>query len=216
MSVDVVTFGCRLNAYESEVIRREAAAAGVADAVVVNTCAVTGRGGAAGAPGHPQAQARAAGRAHRGHRLRGADRARRPSPTCPRSTACSATRRSSAPRSGASTATRLGAPFGLAAEEKIVVNDIMAVTETARAPDRRPRGPRARLRAGAERLRPPLHLLHHPLRARQFALGADGRGGGRRCAASCERGYREVVLTGVDHHQLRRRTCRARRSSARW
>ena len=42
MSVDVVTFGCRLNAAESEVIRREAAAAGVADAVVVNTCAVTG------------------------------------------------------------------------------------------------------------------------------------------------------------------------------
>ena len=41
MSVDVVTFGCRLNAYESEVIRREAAAAGVVDAVVVNTCAVT-------------------------------------------------------------------------------------------------------------------------------------------------------------------------------
>jgi threonylcarbamoyladenosine tRNA methylthiotransferase MtaB len=42
MAVDVVTFGCRLNAYESEVIRREAAAGGVTDAVVVNTCAVTG------------------------------------------------------------------------------------------------------------------------------------------------------------------------------
>ncbi|HZD89165.1 MAG TPA: tRNA (N(6)-L-threonylcarbamoyladenosine(37)-C(2))-methylthiotransferase MtaB [Pseudolabrys sp.] len=41
MSIDVVTFGCRLNTYESEVIKREAAAAGVADAVVVNTCAVT-------------------------------------------------------------------------------------------------------------------------------------------------------------------------------
>ena len=41
MNVDVVTFGCRLNAYESEVIRREAAAAGLADAIVVNTCAVT-------------------------------------------------------------------------------------------------------------------------------------------------------------------------------
>lgn len=40
MSVDVVTFGCRLNAYESEVIRRSAAA-GPADTVVVNTCAVT-------------------------------------------------------------------------------------------------------------------------------------------------------------------------------
>jgi threonylcarbamoyladenosine tRNA methylthiotransferase MtaB len=41
-SIDVVTFGCRLNAYESEVIRREAAKGGVTDAVVVNTCAVTG------------------------------------------------------------------------------------------------------------------------------------------------------------------------------
>ena len=41
MSVDVLTFGCRLNTYESEVIRRQAGAAGVVDAVVVNTCAVT-------------------------------------------------------------------------------------------------------------------------------------------------------------------------------
>jgi threonylcarbamoyladenosine tRNA methylthiotransferase MtaB len=41
MSVDVVTFGCRLNIAESEVIRREAAVAGLEDAVVVNTCAVT-------------------------------------------------------------------------------------------------------------------------------------------------------------------------------
>ena len=42
MSVDVVTFGCRLNIAESEVIRREAQAGGFADAIVVNTCAVTG------------------------------------------------------------------------------------------------------------------------------------------------------------------------------
>jgi threonylcarbamoyladenosine tRNA methylthiotransferase MtaB len=41
MNIDVVTFGCRLNAYESEVIRREAAAAGLEDTVVMNTCAVT-------------------------------------------------------------------------------------------------------------------------------------------------------------------------------
>ena len=41
MGVEIVTFGCRLNAFESEVIRREAAAAGVTDTVVVNTCAVT-------------------------------------------------------------------------------------------------------------------------------------------------------------------------------
>ena len=38
MSVEVITFGCRLNAYESEVIRH---VAGERDAVVVNTCAVT-------------------------------------------------------------------------------------------------------------------------------------------------------------------------------
>jgi len=38
----VVTLGCRLNAFESEVIRSEAAAAGLTDAVIVNTCAVTG------------------------------------------------------------------------------------------------------------------------------------------------------------------------------
>ncbi len=41
MSVDVITFGCRLNAAESEVIRREAERAGLSDTVVVNTCAVT-------------------------------------------------------------------------------------------------------------------------------------------------------------------------------
>src|SRR5215475_5878092 len=41
MTVDVITFGCRLNTVESEVIRREATSAGVHDAVVVNTCAVT-------------------------------------------------------------------------------------------------------------------------------------------------------------------------------
>jgi len=41
MSLDIVTFGCRLNTTESEAIRREAVAAGIGDAVVVNTCAVT-------------------------------------------------------------------------------------------------------------------------------------------------------------------------------
>lgn len=41
MSVDVLTLGCRLNAYESEVIRDKAREAGLTDAVIVNTCAVT-------------------------------------------------------------------------------------------------------------------------------------------------------------------------------
>src|ERR1700755_1610838 len=41
MSVEVVTFGCRLNAFESEVIAREAERAGLAQTIVVNSCAVT-------------------------------------------------------------------------------------------------------------------------------------------------------------------------------
>jgi threonylcarbamoyladenosine tRNA methylthiotransferase MtaB len=39
MTVEILTFGCRLNAYESEVIRGHAAA--LSDTIIVNTCAVT-------------------------------------------------------------------------------------------------------------------------------------------------------------------------------
>jgi threonylcarbamoyladenosine tRNA methylthiotransferase MtaB len=38
---EIVTFGCRLNAFESDIIRRAAAEARLVDAVIVNTCAVT-------------------------------------------------------------------------------------------------------------------------------------------------------------------------------
>jgi threonylcarbamoyladenosine tRNA methylthiotransferase MtaB len=41
VSIDVVTFGCRLNIHESDAIRQHAAGAGLDDLVVVNTCAVT-------------------------------------------------------------------------------------------------------------------------------------------------------------------------------
>lgn len=41
MTVDIVTFGCRLNAFEAEVIRREAEGAGLSDTIVINSCAVT-------------------------------------------------------------------------------------------------------------------------------------------------------------------------------
>jgi threonylcarbamoyladenosine tRNA methylthiotransferase MtaB len=41
MALDVVTFGCRLNAYESEAIKARAGEAGLNDAIVFNTCAVT-------------------------------------------------------------------------------------------------------------------------------------------------------------------------------
>lgn len=39
--LEVVTMGCRLNAYESEVMRRNAADAETSNTVIVNTCAVT-------------------------------------------------------------------------------------------------------------------------------------------------------------------------------
>lgn len=39
--VEIITFGCRLNAYESEVIRENAIKAGLEDAIIINTCAVT-------------------------------------------------------------------------------------------------------------------------------------------------------------------------------
>lgn len=42
MSVKTLTFGCRLNTYETEVMKREADKAGLENAVLVNTCAVTG------------------------------------------------------------------------------------------------------------------------------------------------------------------------------
>ena len=39
MTVDILTFGCRLNTYESEVMRTHAAS--LTDTIIVNTCAVT-------------------------------------------------------------------------------------------------------------------------------------------------------------------------------
>ncbi|MBT3534233.1 MAG: tRNA (N(6)-L-threonylcarbamoyladenosine(37)-C(2))-methylthiotransferase MtaB, partial [Rhodospirillaceae bacterium] len=38
----VINFGCRLNAYEAQVMRDQARDAGLRDAVIINTCAVTG------------------------------------------------------------------------------------------------------------------------------------------------------------------------------
>ncbi len=41
MTVSVVNFGCRLNSYEGEIIRTQAEAAGLSNAIVFNSCAVT-------------------------------------------------------------------------------------------------------------------------------------------------------------------------------
>src|SRR5262249_16320565 len=131
MSVDVVTFGCRLNAYEAQVIRRQAQTAGLADVVVVNTCAVTAEAGR---------QSRQA--------------IRKPKPRHPHAaivvTRCAARTQTQTFAHMPEVALVLGneekisaqawrqhrdvlarASFGLDAEEKIAVNDIMAVRETA-------------------------------------------------------------------------------------
>ena len=90
MSVEVVTFGCRLNAAESEVIRREAERAGLSDTVVVNTCAVTAE---AVRQARQTIRALAPRAARRRRSWSPAARrrpSRRPSRPCPRSIACSA------------------------------------------------------------------------------------------------------------------------------
>jgi threonylcarbamoyladenosine tRNA methylthiotransferase MtaB len=198
MSVDLVTFGCRLNAYESEVIRAQAQAAGLADTIVVNTCAVTGEA---------SRQARQAIR-----------RLRRERPGARIVvTGCAAQVEAARFRDMPEVDRVLGNSEKLDAnswrdtqalfarrpgqvperDEKAVVNDIMAVTETA------------------------MHLIDgFDGRARAFVQvqnGCDhrctfciipfGRGNSRSVPMGeavdqvrrlIERGYREVVLTGVD------------------
>ena len=131
MSVDVITFGCRLNAYESEVIRRNADAAGLGDAVVVNTCAVTAEAVRQAKQTIRTDRARTAGCAHRGHRLRRADRAgglRRAAERRP----CDRQRREARRQILARDPRRARCrAFGIGREEKVAVNDIMSVKETA-------------------------------------------------------------------------------------
>ena len=55
------------------------------------------------------------------------------------------------------------ADFGLGTAERVRVNDIMSVRETAPQMVDHFEGRDPRLPAGAEWLRPSLHLLHHPL-----------------------------------------------------
>ncbi len=45
MSVETLTFGCRLNIVESDIARQHAQAAGATDTVIVNTCSVTAEAG---------------------------------------------------------------------------------------------------------------------------------------------------------------------------
>ena len=197
MSVEVVTFGCRLNAYESEVIRRNAEGAGLADAVVVNTCAVTGEAVRQARQAirklrreRPQARILVTGCAAQTEpdrfaamaevdRVIGNDEKMRPD-------------------AWADTRAFLARDtFGIGAEQKIAVNDIMAVQETA-----------AHLIDGLDgRARAFVQVQNGCDHRCTFCIIPYGRGNSRSVPMGevvtqirrlVDNGFREVVLTGVD------------------
>ena len=189
--IEVITFGCRLNTYESEVMKAEALKAGLSDAVLVNTCAVTCEA---------VRQARQAIR-----------RARREKPDariivtgCAAQTA--AADFAAMPEVDAvlgneeklkADAYRSLPDFGVSAEEKCRVNDIMSVRETAPQ--------MVRLIDG--HVRAFVQVQNGCDHRCTFCIIPYGRGNSRsvpmgavvdqvrELAAS---GYHEIVLTGVD------------------
>jgi threonylcarbamoyladenosine tRNA methylthiotransferase MtaB len=198
MSIDVVTFGCRLNAYESEVIRREAQAAGLADTVVVNTCAVT-----AEAVRQARQAVRKLRRERPGARIVVTGCAAQTEPETfarmgevDRVLGNDEKLRAAAWAETSAAFARAG-NFGIAAEEKIVVNDIMAVAETA-----------PHLIDGFEgRVRAVVQVQNGCDHRCTFCIIPYGRGNARSVPMGevvaqvrrlVEHGYREVVLTGVD------------------
>src|SRR5712671_2044629 len=201
MSIDVVTFGCRLNTYESEVIRRNAAAAGLgdlADVVIVNTCAVTGEA---------ERQARQAIRRLKRERpqarivVTGCAAQTSPDrfaamPEVDRVVGNDAKMRVDAWTQAQDIFARVR-DFGAGPHEKIAVNDIMSVRETA-----------AHLIEGIEgRARAYVQVQNGCDHRCTFCIIPFGRGNSRSVPMGevvaqirrlVDNGYREVVLTGVD------------------
>ena len=192
MSVDVVTFGCRLNIAESEVIRREAERAGLHDTVVVNTCAVTAEA---------VRQARQAIRALR--RQRPQDRivvTGCAAQTEPETFAamCEVDRVvGNAEKLSAASWQQAREDFGVGRAPKAIVNDIMAVRETA-----------AHLLGVFEgRARAFVQVQNGCDHRCTFCIIPYGRGNSRSVPMGAvvddigrlvANGYCEVVLTGVD------------------
>ena len=197
MTVDVVTFGCRLNTTESEVIRRNAAAAGITDTVVVNTCAVTAEA---------VRQARQTIRRLRRERpamrivVTGCAAQIEPAGFAAMDEVDRVIGNEEKLTPQAWTDARDAfqhAPFGIDAEQKIIVNDIMAVRETA-----------LHLIDGIEgRVRAFVQVQNGCDHRCTFCVIPYGRGNSRSVPAGevvaqarrlTANGYREVVLTGVD------------------
>ena len=196
MSIDVITFGCRLNAYESEIIRREAQGAGLADAVVVNTCAVTGE-----AVRQARQAIRRLKRERPGASILVTGCAAQTEPETfaemPEVALVLGNEEKVSPAFWRAQHGRLARGLDVAAGEKIAVNDIMAVRETA-----------AHLVDGFEsRARAFVQVQNGCDHRCTFCIIPYGRGNSRsvpmgavvdEVRAAVARGYREVVLTGVD------------------
>jgi threonylcarbamoyladenosine tRNA methylthiotransferase MtaB len=199
MSVEVVTFGCRLNAFESEVIAREASAAGLTDTIVINSCAVTNEAVAQARQSirrlkreQPSAKIVVTGCAAQTQPGMFADMAE-----VDRVIGNDEKMRQQAWASARS-ALDAAASFGIGASEKIAVADIMAVREMA-----------PHLLQGFQKGLPRVFVqVQNGCDHRcTFCIIPYGRGNSRsvpmgavveQVRALVERGHAEIVLTGVD------------------
>ncbi|MCR4281669.1 MAG: tRNA (N(6)-L-threonylcarbamoyladenosine(37)-C(2))-methylthiotransferase MtaB [Bauldia sp.] len=187
MSLDVLTFGCRLNALESEVMRAKAAEAGLADAVLVNTCTVT-----AEAVRQARQAIRRARRAHPGKRIVVAGCAAQIDPQ-----AFAAMPEVDRVLGNAEKLTAEAYDFGAGDTTRVRVDDIMSVRETA-----------GHLVAGLSgHTRAFVEVQNGCDHRCTFCVIPYGRGNSRsapmgavvdQVRALAQRGYAEVVLTGVD------------------
>jgi threonylcarbamoyladenosine tRNA methylthiotransferase MtaB len=186
-SVEVVTFGCRLNAYESEVIRQRAAEDGLSDAVIFNTCAVTNE-----AVRQARQAIRKVRRERPGARLIVTGCAAQIDPAA----FAAMSEIDLVLGNGEKTAAGAYAP-ALADAPRVRVNDIMSVRETA---GHLIDGLKDRARAYVEVQNGCDHRC-------TFCIIPFGRGNSRSAPAGevveqirrlTAEGYREVVLTGVD------------------
>jgi threonylcarbamoyladenosine tRNA methylthiotransferase MtaB len=192
MSVEVVTFGCRLNAAESEVIRREAERAGLDDTVVVNTCAVT-----AEAVRQARQTIRALRRARPQAKIVVTGCAAQTEPHTFVAMVEADRVLGNAEKLSADGWAKMRAAFGLDDAPKAIVNDIMAVKETAAH----------LIDAFASKSRAFVQVQNGCDHRCTFCIIPYGRGNSRsvpmgavvddvrRLAAN---GYAEIVLTGVD------------------
>jgi threonylcarbamoyladenosine tRNA methylthiotransferase MtaB len=197
MSVDVVTFGCRLNAFESEVIRHEAENAGLSDTIVINSCAVTNEAVAQARQSirrlkreRPGLRIVVTGCAAQTQAQMFADMAE-----VDRVVGNDDKMRGEAWRT---TRAALDGGFGISASEKIAVADIMAVTEMA-----------PHLLEGFQKGLPRVFVqVQNGCDHRcTFCIIPYGRGNSRSVPMGAvveqvrtlvERGHAEIVLTGVD------------------